>query len=206
MKISNRLQEIADFIAEKDTVIDVGCDHGLLGVYLLKQGKCKHIINTDISASALKGAKKNAKKYQVEKNISFFVADGLSNISYKKEDTIVLTGMGAHTIVKILQKEKIKFQTLIIGAQKNIPYLRKELVKMGYIIDAEKAIFDKKWYIIMRCKEGIVHYEEIDYILGPFAKNNEVYKKAVIQKEKEISKKRKQKTPTLILLENQKNL
>ena len=64
MKLSNRLKTIADMVKTK-SVIDVGCDHGLLDVYLAKE---KHIscIASDISENALNQAKENIHKYQVQ--------------------------------------------------------------------------------------------------------------------------------------------
>lgn len=206
MKIAKRLQEIGILIPKTNTVIDVGCDHGLLGIYLLSTKKCKHMINTDISEKALQSAKKNTEKYHFEKKTSFYVTDGLKNVPYHKEDVIVITGMGAYTIINIIKKEKQAPNTLILSAHTNIPYLRREIVKMGYKMIDEKAIFDKKWYIIMHLEKGVAKYEEIDYILGPFAKKNKKYVKEIIKKEKQISKKRKKKTEILLLLENQKNL
>lgn len=201
MKITKRLQEIANLVPKTNTVIDIGCDHGLLGIYLLSIEKCKHIIDADISEKAMKSAKKNVEKYNLEKKTSFFVTDGLKEIPYQKEDVIVIAGMGAHTIIDILKKEQKLFQNLILSAHKDIPYLRKEMVKMGYKIIEEKAVLDKKWYIIMHFKKGKVDYCKIDYILGPFAKQNKEYIKYLKEKEEEISKKRKKKTETLLLLE-----
>ena len=35
-KISNRLKSIVKFVEKKDSVVDVGCDHGLLSIYLVE--------------------------------------------------------------------------------------------------------------------------------------------------------------------------
>ena len=34
IKLSKRLQKIAELINEEDTVLDIGCDHALLDIYL----------------------------------------------------------------------------------------------------------------------------------------------------------------------------
>ena len=38
-KISKRLELIASFIPENSKVIDIGCDHGLLDIYLYQNKK-----------------------------------------------------------------------------------------------------------------------------------------------------------------------
>ena len=46
MKLSKRLEAIASFIESKDSVCDVGCDHGYLDIYLAinKKNKTRAII------------------------------------------------------------------------------------------------------------------------------------------------------------------
>ena len=34
MKINNRLKTISNYIEDNSNIIDVGCDHSLLGIYL----------------------------------------------------------------------------------------------------------------------------------------------------------------------------
>ena len=58
MKISNRLLTIAGFIPANSNVIDVGCDHALLSIYLEQECNCT-CLATDINESALDNAKRN---------------------------------------------------------------------------------------------------------------------------------------------------
>ena len=39
MKISSRLKAISEFIDPKDRIIDIGCDHALLDIYLCEEYK-----------------------------------------------------------------------------------------------------------------------------------------------------------------------
>lgn len=205
MKISKRLEAIATMVPSAHTVIDVGCDHGLLGIFLLNSHKCKHIINVDISESAIKSAKKNVEKYKLEKATSFFASDGLKKIPYQKEDVIVIAGMGAHTIIDILKQETNLSKNLILSAHKDIPYLRKEMVKMGYKIIVEKAILDKLWYVIIHFQKGKANYSKLEYELGPFARYEKNYMHFIKKREERISNKRKKKTDMLLLLEKTYN-
>ena len=81
MKLSKRLLTIADLIDTKN-VIDVGCDHALLDIYLTeKQLNCR---GTDISSKVLENAKNNVKKYNLEKKIPLILTNGLENIKIRR--------------------------------------------------------------------------------------------------------------------------
>ena len=47
----------ASFIEKNDSVLDLGCDHGYLAIYLKKNNLCKNVIASDISSNALDIAK-----------------------------------------------------------------------------------------------------------------------------------------------------
>ena len=53
MKLSKRLQKIADFVPSGSLVADIGTDHGYIPAYLINSGKCTRVIGTDISKGSL---------------------------------------------------------------------------------------------------------------------------------------------------------
>ena len=53
MKLSNRLQAIADFVPKNTIVGDIGTDHGYIPVYLIENQISKKVIATDISQNSL---------------------------------------------------------------------------------------------------------------------------------------------------------
>jgi len=106
IKLSSRLQTIADFIEEGASVADIGTDHGYLPVYLAQSGKARRIIASDMSAGSLGAARRSAEKYSVSDKIEFVVAPGLSGIGGIGEveiDTIVIAGVGGETMIGILE-------------------------------------------------------------------------------------------------------
>ena len=112
IKLSVRLQTIADFIEEGASVADIGTDHGYLPVYLAQSGKARRIIASDMSAGSLGAARRSAEKYGVSDKIEFVVAPGLSGIGGIGErsgigeadiDTIVIAGVGGETMIGILE-------------------------------------------------------------------------------------------------------
>ena len=93
--LSKRLKAIASLIPENDNIIDIGCDHGYLGIYAIKEKLVKSIILTDIKESALSMARKNVKNSNLD--IPLIVSDGLNNINSSDINTVVVSGMGTST-------------------------------------------------------------------------------------------------------------
>lgn len=185
MNLSNRLKAVATLVDVGARVIDVGCDHAYLDIYLTNNNENK-CIATDINKNAIGIAKENIKKYNLEKKIKTKLTDGLTGINVKDDDNIVISGMGTHTILDILKTNKLS-NTLIISSNNNIDILREEVIKLGYIIDSEIFLIDKdKPYIIIKFIKGYKKYSKIDIYLGPILKNNIEYKKYLINKNKKI--------------------
>lgn len=146
MKLSKRLQTIADLIPENSNIIDVGADHGLLDIYLNKYKNCT-CLATDISKPCIEKAKENAIKYDA--NIQTLVNDGLTNINLNDE-IIVISGMGTKKVTKILDRN-IK-NDLIISSHTKINDLKEFLKTKNYQIIKEINIEDKKIYTIIYAK------------------------------------------------------
>lgn len=188
MKLSKRLEAVATLVDVGKRVIDVGCDHAYLDIYLTlnNENKC---IATDINKNALNIAIKNIKKYNLEDKIETKLTDGLEGLKISKNDNIVISGMGTSTILEILNTN-ILSNTLIISSNNNIDILRKEIIKLGFYIDTEIFIIDRgKPYIIIKFEKGFRKYNLNDYIFGPVLKNNTNYRKYLINKYKDILKK-----------------
>lgn len=170
IKLSKRLQAIADFINKNDKVIDVGCDHGYLSIYLADNIGCKKVIASDVNQNALNSAIKNINNYNLNKKIDIVLSDGLQSINTSDYNTIVISGMGTSTILKILDNpEKLKTISKLIIQSNNDHYkLRKELIKKGFVISNEKIVFDKKYYIIIEFNKGIKKYSKKELEYGPF--------------------------------------
>ena len=97
-------------IRKNSKVIDIGCDHGLLDIYLYQNKISKKVIASDINENALNNAKENIKKNNLEKNIETRLGNGLDTLKENDNvDTIIISGMGAHTVIGILKNNLHKF-------------------------------------------------------------------------------------------------
>lgn len=166
MAFSKRIKKLASLVDSDAYVIDVGCDHGLLDIYLTLRNNNK-CVACDIKESALNNAIENIKKYNL--NIDVKQSDGLNNIDVPPHSTCVIAGMGTSMILHILNNNKIaNLDNLIIQTNNDYEELRKEVLKLGFYIVDEVVIQDKKiWYVIIKFKKGYRKYNKIEYIFGP---------------------------------------
>ncbi len=102
LPISDRLLACAGFVNPGDRVADVGCDHGYLGIYLLKRNIARSVIASDLRKGPLQSAKDNGALYGVADRMEFYLSDGLKNVPHDF-DTMVCAGMGAETMISILE-------------------------------------------------------------------------------------------------------
>lgn len=147
-RLSNRLKSLALFVDKTDSLVDIGCDHALLSIYLTKNNLCKKVIASDININALNNAKTNIKKCNLK--IETILSDGLDNIDTSQINTLIISGMGTSTIIHILNnKEKLKpIKKIIIQSNNNHESLRRNLNHLGYYLKEENIIYEKdKWYI-----------------------------------------------------------
>ena len=198
IKLSKRLEEISSLVPLKARVVDVGCDHGLLDIYLYQNGIVSKIIASDINENALTNAKENIKNNNLEDIIETRLGSGLEVINLNdKIDTIIISGMGAYTIVEILKNNPeilSTISTIIIQSNTKNYYLRKEITKMNYLIEEEKIVKDNnKYYTIIKFTKGYQKYTKKELYFGPKLLSNsskifEEYKNAQYQKLKNIKK------------------
>ena len=172
-KLSKRLEMVANFIDNNDkSVIDIGCDHGLLSIYLANKFKNLKIIASDVNKNALDNAKKNITKCGLNDRIETRLGSGISVINNNDNiDTIVVAGMGTNTIVEFLKCSRDKLvnvNKIIIQSNTDLYFLRKNIVNFGYYIADEELVVDKGIiYTIIKFVKGKMKYSYKELYLGP---------------------------------------
>ena len=147
LPLSDRLLACCNFVRPGDRVADIGCDHGYLGIYLLKQGIASSMIEADINEGPLQSALHNAHKYGVADKMTFYLSDGVRNIP-RDFDSLVCAGMGGDTMVHILSLApwlKDGRYRLILQCQSKTPMLRQYLSLEGWEIQEEAVLRDGKF-------------------------------------------------------------
>lgn len=158
VKLSARLQALADMVSEDRIVCDVGCDHGFVSIYLVQKGISPKVYAMDVRIGPLERAKEHIAEYQLEKYIETRLSDGLEKLEVGEADSMVCAGMGGPLMIKILTEGKEKAQAmkeLILQPQSEIAEFRKFLRENEYQIIREEMIYEEgKYYPMMKVIPG----------------------------------------------------
>ena len=134
MKINDRLKKVGDLVDTNSSILDIGCDHALLDIYLVNNKKVEKAIASDVNEGPLKNAKENLKKYQLEDKIELRLGDGLD--TYTDDiDTVIVSGMGGRTIIGMFKyKPSIvkKINTLILSPNNYQEDVRRFFTSIGF--------------------------------------------------------------------------
>ena len=145
MKINNRLRMIGDLVKANSFCLDVGCDHALLDIYLVKRNENIKAIGSDIAQGPLDHAKENIKREHLEGKIELRLGSGLKTYS-DEVDTVIISNMGGRNIIGNL-KNNLKLlkciDTLIISPNNYQEEVKRFLVKKGFYIENEEFVKTK---------------------------------------------------------------
>lgn len=142
--MSPRMRMIAKSVTSCESVYDTGSDHAFIPIFLMHNKVCKHAVASDVRIGPVNIAKKNIEKFNMEKDISTSLCDGIKNA--KGFDCIIIAGMGGQLICDILDREpeKAKAAKQLILQPMNAPEkLREYLWSNGFSIYYENLCSEK---------------------------------------------------------------
>ena len=170
MKINDRLKKIGDLVEANSFCLDVGCDHALLDIYLVKKDKNIKAFASDVAEGPVEAAKQNIKRERLENKIEVRLGDGLDTYS-DEINTIIISGMGGRNMIGIFKRHLEvlkKVDTIILSPNNYQIDVKKFLVNNGFYIENEEFVKDKKFiYQIIVFKKGKKHYTKKEYFFGP---------------------------------------
>ena len=145
-------------VTEGNRLVDVGCDHGYLPLYLYLNKKIPSAIAMDVRPGPLSRAREHIAEYGLEKYIETRLSDGLLALSPGEGDTLTIAGMGGPLMERILTaKEEVResFRELILQPQSDIPHFRRFLGGIGWeIVEEEIVLEDGIFYPMMKAVRG----------------------------------------------------
>ena len=155
--LSKRLQMLADMVTPGNRLVDVGCDHGWLSIYLVQQKICPGALAMDVRKGPLAAAQAHIEAYGLGDYIELRLSDGLDAYGAGEADTLVIAGMGGRLMEKILMEgmDKInktgRIKELILQPQSELPQFRKFLREAGFAVTKEGAVREEgKYYFAMK--------------------------------------------------------
>ena len=149
MRLSKRIYKLAEMVQAGETAADIGTDHGYVPMLLIKNGISPKVIMSDISEGSLSKAIETFKTAQLPADESDFrLGDGLETLDFGETDTVIIAGLGGHTIVDVLSsdvKKSKSFKRLILQPRKHSGALRYYLYTNGWDITEEVLIKEGKF-------------------------------------------------------------
>ena len=148
MKLSDRLQLIADEIHCGETMADIGTDHGFLPLYLLETKKCPKVIMADISSGSLAKAEENCKIAKPDGAYELRLGDGIDILEDGEVDVVAIAGMGGNLIAEILEWNLAKSRSIkryILQPRRHVGKLRHWLYCNGFEIVKESLVEEGKF-------------------------------------------------------------
>lgn len=151
--LSPRLLCCASMI-KGDYACDIGTDHALLPIYLIKSGRCQRVLATDVKDGPLAAAKKSLARYQVTDCIQLCLSDGFQKVPNKGITDAIIAGMGGETIRDILKASEAKWlergTNLVLQPMTRSEILRQWLAEHGFTVTKETAVKDVHLYTVMQ--------------------------------------------------------
>ncbi len=191
MSLSYRLKLVTEFVpVDASYVADIGADHGLVCLELLKSHKDIKLFASDNKIGPYNRLKDNLSNHS---NIILSLSDGLDDLP-NDVDTLIISGMGGKLIVSILKKG-IKhlnhINYLILSPHNDSSEVRRFLYDNGYVIEKEEFLKDSSiYYSIILFKKGYGTLSHLDEYYGPIIRKtkNESFKEYI---NKEINRNKK---------------
>lgn len=158
IKLTPRLQAIADRVPAGTTVADVGTDHGYIPAWLVAQGICPSAWAADIQKGPLDNARETLAREALTEKIALRLGPGLAPMRGEQPQSIIIAGMGGILISEILEADismARQAEVLILQPMSGFTELRRWLVTHGFRITEEcLAKEGRRLYEIICARSG----------------------------------------------------
>lgn len=163
IRLTPRLQAIADQVRKGARLADIGTDHAHLPIWLIEQGRIRQAVASDIREGPLARARENSARHGCQTQITLRLGAGLERIAPEECDTIVIAGMGGETIAGILHDAPWTAQgghTLLLQPMTMAAELRQALYREGFSIERETLCREEhRRYVVLTVRGGAASRE-----------------------------------------------
>ncbi len=171
VRLSKRMEAAARLVPKQMKLVDVGCDHGYLPIYLVQNGKISSAIAADINPGPIERARHNIRQFGLEQKIDTRCCDGLKGILPEEAEVISICGMGGNLMQKILTEAPqtvTHAKALVLQPQSELFKFREFLSRNCFLVEAEDMVFEEgKFYNMFRVVHGTASYHtRVDHRLG----------------------------------------
>ena len=149
-----RLSAAAAYVRAGHPAADIGCDHGKLSAWLAGSGRCPRVFACDLRPDPLEKARRRCAPWKDQ--VDCRLGSGLEVLQPEEADDIIIAGMGAETILEILDAapwvSDERYNLVLVPATKH-SLLRLGLAQRGFaLLDETLAYAAGRWYAVMNAR------------------------------------------------------
>lgn len=156
LKLTNRLQLVADCVSPCVCMADIGTDHAYLPAWCLLNGKAHFAIAADINPNPLGNARKTLAEYSLVEQIELRLSDGLQSIAPDEAQEIVVAGMGGNQIADMINDTpwlQDESKHLILQPMTHFEDVRRALCENGFKIEDERTTAEgERLYLVISAR------------------------------------------------------
>lgn len=145
--LSPRLTAIAEMVPVSRCVADIGSDHALLPLYLVRKEIALKVIAVEKAVGPAAAARRAVAAAGMEDRIEVRVGEGLSALAECEAEVIVIAGMGGGTIAGILKAGAVSARAsklAVVQPMDKVAFLRRWLTRNGWRIHGEGLAKERK--------------------------------------------------------------
>lgn len=140
MNIGARLETLGHMVPTGSSLADIGTDHAYLPVWLIKNNIITRAVAADIAAGPCQAARETVAAYGMRNVVEVRQGNGLMAVAPGEVDTVAIAGMGASTMIEILEQSPevtATVKTLVLQPMIGAANLRRWAYDHGFMITAE---------------------------------------------------------------------
>ncbi|MDU4959789.1 MAG: class I SAM-dependent methyltransferase [Sporomusaceae bacterium] len=160
MKLGERLAAVASMVPAGCRLADIGTDHAYLPLQLAANGHIERAVAIDVNPGPYKSACDAVRRERQTGRIDVRIGNGLQPLNPGEIDVAVMAGMGAMTMIAILEARPditASLARLILQPMTAAPQLRRWLQANGWMIVDETIVRDEgRLYEIIAAVPGVM--------------------------------------------------
>ena len=158
MRLSERLERVVSFVKPCASAADIGTDHALVPVELVRRGIVKKALAMDVRPGPLSRAKEQISRAGLSDQIESRLSDGLAALKPQEAETVIIAGMGGELIIRILTEGRHMWDSVaqwVLSPHSEVFKVRGWLLENGFSIEKEDMVCeDGKYYVLMDVKRA----------------------------------------------------
>lgn len=160
-QLDARLAAAFAYVRPGHVAADIGCDHGKLSAALAGSGRCPLVLACDLRPDPLEKARRRCAPYG--EKVQCRLGSGLSVVAPGEAEEIIIAGMGAETIIQILEAapwvRDARYNLVLVPATKH-SILRRWLARQGFSLVGETLCQAAgRWYAVMNARYAATEHE-----------------------------------------------